>query len=107
MECLYLWAEDLGHVLEVKWGPVGDGYADWGGPGGDARGCMEECVGHDVGHTRYKQKVALVFLYECQVELLAARGWQRHLVEGENQRLVVCPELEGAALQAVEEMFDT
>jgi hypothetical protein len=33
-ESLYLWAEDLAesHVLEIQGRPVGDGFADLGGP---------------------------------------------------------------------------
>ncbi len=40
-----------GHVSEVQGGPVGDGCADRGGCGGDARDRAGKCIRHDVPGT--------------------------------------------------------
>ncbi len=44
---------------------------------------------------------------ESQVALLAARGRRRDPVQGENERLVIRPQFEWAALEPRAEVFNT
>jgi hypothetical protein len=109
-ESLYLWAKDLAesHVLEVKGRLVGDGCADplrSGGDGGGRRAGQR--VRHDVCCTWQIPQLVGIFGDESQVALLAARGRRRDSVQGENQRLVICPQFERAALEPRAKVFYT
>jgi hypothetical protein len=107
---LYLWAKDLaeGHVLEVQGCFVGDGCADplrSSGDGGGRRAGQR--VRYNISCTWQIPQLVGIFGDESQVALLAARGRRRDSVQGENQRFVICPQFERAALQPRAEVFDT
>ena len=109
-ESLYLRAEDLAesHIFEVKGRLVGDGCAYLvcsGGDGGGRRAGQSVC--HDVCCTWQIPQLVGIFGDESQVALLAARGQQRDSVQGENERLVIRPQLEWAALEPRAEVFNT
>ena len=58
-----------------------------------------EVVGDNVGQPRDMADIAGAFCDESKLPLLPWHPWQRHPVEGGQERLVVCPELKVAALQ--------
>jgi hypothetical protein len=107
-ESLYLWAEDLAesHILEVKGRFVGDGCADPLDPGGGSCRAGQR-IRHHIRCTWQIPQLVGVFGDESQVALLAARGRRRNSVKGENQWLVIRPQLEGAALEPRAEVFYT
>jgi hypothetical protein len=105
---LYLWAEDLAesHILEVKGRIVGDGCADPLNPGGSGHRAGQH-VRHHIRCTWQIPQLVGVLGDEGQVALLAARGRRQNSVKGENQRFVIRPQLEGAALEPRAEVFYT
>jgi hypothetical protein len=109
-ESLYLWAKDLAesHVLEVQGCLVGDGCADplrSGGSGGGRR--VGQSVRYHVSCTWQIPQLVGILGDKSQVALLAVRGRRRDSVQGENQRLVIRPQFEWAALEPQAEVFDT
>ncbi len=89
-----------GHVSEVKWGPVGDGCADRGSCGCDARDRAGKCIRHDVRRAWHEHKDAWVLMYarwRCDILLrVNIRGL----------RSVVGSNLERPAFKSGAEMFD-
>ena len=75
----------------------GDGGGRWAG----------QRVRYDIGCTWQIPQLVGIFGDESQVALLAARGRRRDSVQGENERFVIRPQFEGAALEPRAEMFYT
>ena len=76
-----------------------------GGDGGSRRAGQR--VRYNISCTWQIPQLVGILGDESQVALLAARGRRRDSVQGENQRLVIHPQFEWAALEPRAEVFNT
>jgi hypothetical protein len=100
-----------GHVFEVEEGPVGDGCADRGSCGGDARDRAGKCIRHDIRRSWYDHKDACVTVYSdmnarwrCLRPDISGDILLRAKIRG--LRYVVGSKLERPAIKSGAEMFD-